>query len=73
VPIIIVHHTRKAEAEDLIDKVSGTFGLIGAGDTLIVHRAAHSPVGHRTTYPTARHAVIVSGDVDAGGSRGSHR
>jgi hypothetical protein len=36
VPIIIVHHTRKAEAEDLIDKVSGTFGLSGAVDTIIV-------------------------------------
>jgi hypothetical protein len=36
VPIIVVHHTRKAEAEDLIDKVSGTFGLSGAVDTIIV-------------------------------------
>jgi hypothetical protein len=36
VPIIIVHHTRKAEAEDLIDKVSGTFGLSGAADTIII-------------------------------------
>jgi hypothetical protein len=36
VPIIVVHHTRKAEAEDLIDKVSGTAGLTGAVDTIIV-------------------------------------
>src|SRR5262249_17935053 len=35
VPIIIVHHTRKAGAEDLLDKVSGTFGLWGAADTII--------------------------------------
>jgi hypothetical protein len=36
IAIIIAHHTRKAEAEDLIDKVSGTFGLVGAADTIIV-------------------------------------
>ena len=36
VAIIVTHHTRKAEAEDLIDKVSGTFGLSGAADTIIV-------------------------------------
>jgi hypothetical protein len=42
VPIIVVHHTRKAEAEDLIDKVSGTFGLVGAADTIIViERRSH--------------------------------
>jgi hypothetical protein len=36
VPIIVVHHTRKAEADDLMDKVSGTQGLAGAVDTIIV-------------------------------------
>jgi hypothetical protein len=36
VAIIVTHHTRKAEAEDLIDKISGTFGLAGAADTVIV-------------------------------------
>jgi hypothetical protein len=36
VPIIVIHHTRKAEADDLIDKVSGTAGLTGAVDTIIV-------------------------------------
>jgi hypothetical protein len=35
-PILIVHHTRKAEAEDLLDKVSGTFGLVGAADTIVI-------------------------------------
>jgi hypothetical protein len=27
IAIIVVHHTRKADSDDLIDKVSGTFGL----------------------------------------------
>jgi hypothetical protein len=36
IAIIVAHHTRKAEAEDLIDKVSGTFGIVGASDTIIV-------------------------------------
>jgi hypothetical protein len=36
IAIVMTHHTRKAEAEDLIDKVSGTFGLVGAADTIIV-------------------------------------
>jgi hypothetical protein len=36
VAIVVAHHTRKMEADDLIDKVSGTFGLVGAADTIIV-------------------------------------
>jgi hypothetical protein len=36
VPVAIAHHTRKAEADDAIDKVSGTHGLSGAADTIIV-------------------------------------
>lgn len=36
VPIVVIHHTRKADAEDLMDKVSGTYGIVGAADTVIV-------------------------------------
>jgi hypothetical protein len=36
IAILVVHHTRKAESDDLIDKVSGTFGLTGAADTVFV-------------------------------------
>jgi hypothetical protein len=36
VAIVIAHHTRKAEAEDLLDKVSGSHALAGAADTIIV-------------------------------------
>jgi hypothetical protein len=36
IAIIVAHHTRKAPADDLIDMVSGTLGLTGAADTIIV-------------------------------------
>lgn len=34
--ILVVHHTRKAEADDAFDTISGTFGLTGVADTLLV-------------------------------------
>ena len=36
VAIVIVHHTRKAEADDAFDTISGTLGLNGVVDTLLV-------------------------------------
>lgn len=36
IAIILVHHVRKAEAEDPLDTVSGTTGLTGAVDTILV-------------------------------------
>lgn len=34
--VVVVHHTRKMEAEDPFDQVSGTRGLTGAADTVMV-------------------------------------
>lgn len=34
--VLLVHHDRKAGAEDFVDSVSGTHGLAGAADTIIV-------------------------------------
>jgi DNA-binding transcriptional ArsR family regulator len=34
--IVVVHHLRKAEADDAFDTVSGTLGLTGAPDTILV-------------------------------------
>jgi hypothetical protein len=36
VAIVMVHHTRKAEADDVFDTVSGTLGLTGAADSILV-------------------------------------
>ena len=38
VSIVLVHHTRKMEADDPFDAVSGTRGLTGAADTVLVLR-----------------------------------
>lgn len=34
--VVVVHHTRKMEADDPFDSVSGTRGLTGAADTVLV-------------------------------------
>ena len=38
VAIVIIHHLRKAESDDPFDTVSGTLGLTGAPDTILVLR-----------------------------------
>jgi RecA-family ATPase len=38
IAIVVLHHTRKMEAEDPIDTVSGTLGLTGCADTILVLR-----------------------------------
>lgn len=34
--VVVLHHDRKAGSEDFVDSVSGTHGLAGAADTIIV-------------------------------------
>ena len=36
--LVAVHHDRKAEAEDFLDSVSGSHGITGAADTVLVLR-----------------------------------
>jgi RecA-family ATPase len=43
VAMLVLHHDRKAGAEDFVDRVSGTSGVAGAADTiLIIDRARNS-------------------------------
>jgi len=47
IAIVIVHHDRKVEADDVFDTVSGTLGLTAAADTiLIMKRQAGSVTRH---------------------------
>lgn len=43
--VVVVHHTRKAEADDKLERTSGTNGLTGAADTtLVLSRDSNGPV-----------------------------
>ena len=47
VAIVLVHHLRKADADDAFDTVSGTLGLTGAPDTtIVIRRGANSTTLH---------------------------
>lgn len=54
--VIVVHHTRKADGADFLDAVSGTQGLAGAADTiLLLKRARHEDTA--TLQVTSRDAA----------------
>lgn len=38
--VVVVHHNRKAESDEWLDEVSGTNGLAGAADTILILRRA---------------------------------
>jgi hypothetical protein len=40
--IVVVHHTRKMASDDLMETVSGSFGISGAVDTILVLAAKSS-------------------------------
>jgi hypothetical protein len=40
--IVVVHHTRKMAADDLMETVSGSYGVSGAADTILVMAAKQS-------------------------------
>lgn len=42
VPAVVVHHSRKAKGDDFLDEVSGSHGLAGAADTILVMRRARN-------------------------------
>ena len=51
VPILIIHHLKKAMAEDWVNEVSGSTGIAGAADTILILKRARAENGgilHRT-------------------------
>jgi hypothetical protein len=57
VAIVLVHHLRKAESDDAFDTISGTLGLTGAPDTIIVLK--RDTTGTTTLYAKGRDLVEV--------------
>ncbi|MFC1788859.1 AAA family ATPase [Thermodesulfobacteriota bacterium] len=55
--ILVIHHLRKTESEDIMDDFSGTFGLTGAADGLLAFK--------RRTGQADAELHIVGRDVDA--------
>jgi RecA-family ATPase len=53
--LVVNHHDRKAEADDFVDTVSGTHGLAGAADTVIVLT--------RSRYETAGLLKVTGRDI----------
>jgi len=57
ISILIIHHLRKTESDDIMDDFSGTFGLTGAADGLLAFK--------RKTGQSDAELHIVGRDVDA--------
>jgi hypothetical protein len=69
VPVLVVHHVRKAAAEDFLATVSGTNGLAGAADAVLVlerARAQADGVLHVTGRDVDETDYALSFDADAG-------
>ncbi|HEX2301571.1 MAG TPA: AAA family ATPase [Pseudonocardiaceae bacterium] len=69
VPIVLVHHVRKAAAEDFLATVSGTNGLAGAADAVLVlerPRATANGVLHVTGRDVDEADYALSFDAGAG-------
>lgn len=70
--LLVNHHDRKAQAEDFVDAVSGTHGLAGAADTIVVvQRARHDEAGllHVTGRDVQEASYAVRFAVEAGSWR----
>lgn len=66
--LVVVHHSRKADAEDFVDAVSGTHGLAGSADAIVVlSRQRHDSTGLlRVTgrdIPEGEYAVVLRDGV----------
>jgi predicted ATP-dependent serine protease len=69
VPVVLVHHVRKAGAEDFLAEVSGTNGLAGAADAVLVlkrGRAQADGVLHVTGRDVTENDYAMAFDADRG-------
>jgi hypothetical protein len=67
VSVLVLHHLRKAAADDPFDAVSGTLGLSGAADgTLVLQRASgrHDAVLHVTGRDVEQQELALRWDVE---------
>lgn len=55
--VLLIHHLRKTESEDIMDDFSGTFGLTGAADSLLALK--------RKTGQSDAELYLIGRDVDA--------
>lgn len=72
VPVLLVHHVRKAASEDFLTEVSGTNGLAGAADAVLVlkrGRAEADGVLHVTGRDVTENDYAMTFDADAGAWR----
>jgi hypothetical protein len=72
VPIVLVHHVRKAASEDFLAEVSGTNGLAGAADAVLVlkrGRAQADGVLHVTGRDVTENDYAMAFNADAGAWR----
>jgi DNA-binding Lrp family transcriptional regulator len=69
VPVVLVHHVRKAASDDFLAEVSGTNGLAGAADAVLVlkrGRAQADGVLHVTGRDVEEAEMALSFDADNG-------
>lgn len=69
VPVVLVHHVRKAASEDFLTEVSGTNGLAGAADAVLVlkrGRAEADGVLHVTGRDVTENDYAMTFDADNG-------
>lgn len=57
IAIVVVHHLRKADADDAFDTISGTLGLSGAPDTILVLKRDSS--GHFVLHGRGRDLLEI--------------
>ena len=77
--VVVVHHDRKAESGDFVDAISGTNGIAGSADTIVLlARDRHETTGllsvtgrdvHEAAYGLTRHGSgswgLTGGSLDA--------